>query len=103
MSPKAVMGSSYALAVGISKYRHVPPLPEVFDAQDVHAVLHDPELGGYALPAAPPLLEESATKSAIVDALRGLAQRSDDSSSVFFYFSGHGGRATVQGEDTCFL
>jgi hypothetical protein len=92
------MGNAHALAIGISRYRHVARLPEVFDAQDVHEVLHDPAIGGYT-PGPPPLLEQAATKSAIVEALASLARRTDDSSSVFFYFSGHGGRA----RETCYL
>src|SRR6185436_1881099 len=92
------MENAHALAIGISRYRHAPPLPEVHDAQDVHEVLHDPAIGGYGS-RGELLLEEAATKAAIIEALRELARRADESSTVFFYFSGHGGRST----ETCFL
>lgn len=95
---------AHLLAIGISRYRYVPALPEVLDAQDVHDALHDPEIGAYSpADALPPLLEEAATKAAIIEALTDLARRTDEASTVCFYFSGHGGQATVRGEETCFL
>lgn len=103
-SLRPVLAHARALTIGISRYRHVAALPEVLDAQDVHDALHDLEIGAYPRAGAlPPLLEEAATKAAIVDALASLARRADESSTVFFYFSGHGGRATVRGEEACFL
>jgi hypothetical protein len=94
---------AYALTIGVSRYLHISPLPEVQDASDVAAVLADPALGGYPLANVQLLLDGEATRAAIVDALDGLAKRTRDSSTVFVYFSGHGGRARATGHDTCYL
>lgn len=95
--------NAHLLAIGISDYSSARQLPPAQDAQDIHAVLHDPAIGAYASADVPPLIDEAATKKAIETALEALAQRTNTESSVVFYFSGHGCRATVDGKDTCFL
>jgi len=92
----------HALVIGISRYRHVAALPEVHDAQDVAAALGDPGLCAYPASNIAALLDESATRAAILDALDHLAARTGPSSTALFYFSGHGGR-TVGGDETCYL
>lgn len=79
-----------ALAIGVSRYRHLARLPDVQDAQDVAAVLADPGSCAYPPAAVTLLLEEEATRAAILGALERLAARATPSSTVFVYFSGHG-------------
>src|SRR5262245_23303607 len=83
--------TAHALIVGISRYRHITRLPTVRDAEAIAAALADPELGAYAAENVRLLLEEEATQAALRDGLADLARRSDADSSVFLYFSGHGG------------
>ncbi|HET7501970.1 MAG TPA: caspase family protein [Kofleriaceae bacterium] len=94
---------AHALAIGISKYQHISTLPEVHDAPDVAAALVVPELCGYPPGNVQTLLDAAATRAAILDALDQLAQRTRESSTVFLYFSGHGGRIQRGGADTCYL
>jgi len=49
------------------------------------------------------LLQEEAPRERILEELGVLAQRTSEQSTVFFYFSGHGGLARVKGAETCYL
>jgi hypothetical protein len=91
------------LTIGISQYHHITPLPATQDAPDVAAVLGDRSLGGYPAGNVRSLLDGAATKAAILAELEQLASRTNDRSTVFVYFSGHGGRATGAGGETCYL
>jgi hypothetical protein len=93
------LDNAHALAIGISKYTHVSPLPEVRDAEDIATLLADPSFCGYPTTNVTPLLEAAATRTAILAALDALAARTQPSSTVFLYFSGHGG---ANGDD-CYL
>ncbi|MBX3000753.1 MAG: caspase family protein [Caldilineaceae bacterium] len=88
------LANAHALAVGIANYESAPALPEnvLWDAQDLHAVLTDPDLCAYAPEKARLLLDSEATAVGMRQALRDLAKRADDESTVTIYFSGHGGR-----------
>jgi hypothetical protein len=92
---------AYALVIGVSAYQRVRPLPAVQDAQDVAEVLTDPARCGYPAANVRVLLEEAATRAAILEALDELAARARPSSTVFVYFSGHGGAAG--GGERCYL
>ena len=94
---------AHALTIGISQYRYIPPLPATQDAEDVAAVLRDGGLGGYPGENVRSLLDGGATKAAILTELEHLASCTTDRSTVFLYFSGHGGRATGAGGETCYL
>lgn len=94
---------AHALTIGISQYRHVTSLPATQDALDVAKVLQDSSLGGYPAGNVHTLLDGDATKAAILAELDQLASRTNDRSTVFVYFSGHGGRATGAGGETCYL
>jgi len=94
---------AHALVVGISAYQRVRPLPAVHDAQDVAEVLADPARCGYPAVQVRMLLEEAATRAAILDALDELAARTRPRSTAFIYFSGHGGAAPAGGGETCYL
>jgi hypothetical protein len=86
------LDNAHALVIGISDYDHVARLPRVLDAEAVAALLVDPAHCGYAPANVRQLLNAQATKEAILRELYDLSVRSDANSTVFFYFSGHGGR-----------
>jgi hypothetical protein len=90
----ATLTNAYALAIGIANYASAPALPENvrWDAQDLHAVLTDPDLCAYPVENATLLLDGEATGARIRQALGDLAHRSDAESTITIYFSGHGGR-----------
>lgn len=90
----SVMDNSHGLVVGIAEYEHINSLPGniINDAEDVHAVLVDPGQGGYPVENVTLLRNEEATRAAILKALGELAGRCDEDSTVFIYFSSHGGR-----------
>lgn len=93
----------HALAIGISQYRYLNPLPATHDAPDVASVLGDGALGAYPPANVRMLLDGDATKPAILTELAQLAARTNERSTVFVYFSGHGGRAAGDGGETCYL
>lgn len=97
------LGDAHALAIGISSYRHTRPLPPVHDAEDVASVLADPQHGAYPAAHVHTLLDDAATRAGILDALDALARQTSETSTVFLYFSGHGGRARSASADTCYL
>jgi hypothetical protein len=89
-----------AVSFGVSQYRNLSLLPcAKNDAQDAA------ELVGSAVNVAEVklLLDADATKQAILRELNWLANSvgSDDTAIVFF--SGHGGRRSMQAEEQCFL
>jgi hypothetical protein len=88
------MGDSHALIVGIAGYAHLPGLPEAVrnDARAVHELLIDPRHGGYPSGNAALLLDQAATREAVLDALAAIPARTSAAGSVVVYFSGHGGR-----------
>jgi Caspase domain/TIR domain len=84
--------NAHGLIVQISAYQHVPALPPVDDATAVAALLTDPEQGGYPPANVRLVLDAAATRAALLAALADLAKAANDDSTVFVYFSGHGGR-----------
>jgi len=88
-----VLEDAHALVIGISRYQHVAQLRTTQDAADVAAVLRDPACCGYPPAAVQALLEEDATRAAILAALDALARDTREASTVFIYYSGHGGQA----------
>lgn len=85
---------AHALIIGISRYRQVPPLRATRDARDLAEVLADPELCGYPRDNVRLLLEERATRGAILAEFDALTRRAGGKSKVFIYFCGHGVRAS---------
>lgn len=84
-----------ALVIGIDKgYCPSLQLPSLVrnDAEAVAQLLCDPALCGYPPSQVRLLLDEQATKSNIVDALRELAATAKSDDTVVVFFSGHGGR-----------
>ncbi|HKI17470.1 MAG TPA: caspase family protein [Isosphaeraceae bacterium] len=86
------LDNAYALVVGIADYANIRKLPKVQDAEDLAAALVDPGLCGYDPKKVTVLLEKDATRDKIRTGLDALKQRCDANSTVFLYFSGHGGQ-----------
>jgi uncharacterized caspase-like protein len=88
-----LLQDAHALVIGISHYLHEPLLRTTQDAQDIAAVLADPACCGYPPAAVQTLLDQAATRDAILAALDALARDTREASTVFIYYSGHGCRA----------
>jgi Caspase domain/TIR domain len=87
--------NAHGLVVQISAYEHVPPLPVVDDAASITRVLTDPDRGSYPTGNVQLLLDADATRSTLLAALDDLARRTNAESTVFIYFSGHGGHVAT--------
>jgi hypothetical protein len=99
-----ILEDAHALTIGISRYQHVAVLPPVMDAEDIAAVLTSPHHGAYRAEHVALLCDGAATRAAICDGLDALAARTGPSSTVFVYFSGHGGQLAVpSGGTECYL
>src|SRR5262249_16858393 len=96
--------NAHALVVGIADYQHIRKLPEVEDAPDVARLLVDQGHCGYpsqnvdlllygrGVLRCPELSPKLATGPAIRTGLERLAREAGPKSTVFIYFSGHGGQ-----------
>ena len=84
--------NAHALVIGIADYANIRKLPKVQDAQDLAAVLVDPALCGYDPKNVTVLLDRDATREKIRAGFEALKERCDAESTVFLYFSGHGGQ-----------
>ncbi len=89
-----VMTNAHALVIGITNYQYINPLPLVADAREIYNLLVDQNYCAYPPQNVQLLLEEQATQAEIRQGLADLAQRTDQDSTVFIYFSGHGGQIT---------
>lgn len=90
----SAMDDAYALVVGIADYLHVTRLPAAVrnDALAVRDLLVDPRHCGYPPGNVTLLLDQRATRSAILGALSDLASRRTSPPGLLVYISGHGGR-----------
>ena len=84
--------NAHALIIGIADYANIRKLPKVRDAEDLAAALVDPALCGYDPKNATVLLDGEATREKIRAGFEALKDRCDAESTVFLYFSGHGGQ-----------
>lgn len=86
---------AHALIIAIADYRHARKLPEavLFDAKDLSTLLVAPERCGYDPSKVHLLLDEAATKEAILAALDHLGRVAGARDTVCIYFSGHGWRS----------
>jgi len=86
----------FALLIGIDKYEHYPPL---FGAVKDMECISDFLTNSLAVPnnRITKLLDNEATKDAIVKMIRSLANSSDiiRNDAILIYFAGHGARATA--------
>jgi hypothetical protein len=88
--------NGHALLIGVGKYQHntyTPYAETAADARELAAVLRDPERCGYPDAQVTPLLDEQATRSAILNAFDTLAQLGEDA-TLFLFYSGHGAMGT---------
>src|SRR5262245_5738276 len=84
--------NTHALVVGIADYANIRKLPRVRDAEDLAAALVDPALCGYDPENVTALLDSDASRAKIRAGFEVLRERCDADSTVFLYFSGHGGQ-----------
>jgi hypothetical protein len=87
-----LLEDAHALAIRIAVYRHVPAVRPTRDAEDLAAALCDPACGGYPRASVRTLIDDAATRDAILAALDDLARVTTERSTVVIYFSGHGAR-----------
>jgi hypothetical protein len=87
-----ILENAHALVIGIAEYVNIRKLPKVQDAEDLAVTLVDPTLCGYDPKNVTVLLEQYATQEKIRDGLSALTRQCDAESTVFVYFSGHGGQ-----------
>jgi hypothetical protein len=91
------LSNAYALIVGIADYEHVDRLPSTVakDAQAIYDVLVDPNHCAYPAANVKLLVDRQAVQGALQQALADLAVMCSPDSTLFVYFSGHGGRITA--------
>lgn len=78
----------YALVVGIDRYTHLNPLRgAVNDAQDIAGALRATGAEEVHL-----LIDEAATRQAILGTLQTLIEKAQPGDHVFFTYAGHGGQ-----------
>jgi hypothetical protein len=84
---------AFAFVIGIGHYANIRSLAKpANDAQSIQQALTDPALCGYAPGNVRVLIDRQATQTAIRAGLKWLADKAKSSSTVFFFFSGHGGQ-----------
>src|SRR5690606_20563482 len=80
--------NAHALIIGVGS----KDLPEtVNDAKALQKLLGDKKYGGYYKKNIKVLTKKKATRNGILKAFDELLERTDENSSVFLYYSGHGG------------
>ncbi len=84
--------NAHALIVGIADYANIRKLPKVHDAEDLAAAIVDPALCGYDPENVTILLEKDATRDKIRAGFEALKANCNADSTVFLYYSGHGGQ-----------
>ena len=98
--------NAYALVIGVGAYKdfffHDLPVT-VKDAKEIVKILCDPALCGYDQANVNLIVDEQATRINILSALKKLAKSTDYDSTVFIYFSGHGGQASKNGARYTYL
>jgi hypothetical protein len=100
------LNESHALLIGVGDYAHprfASLLATIGDAQAITAVLTDPARCAYPSANVHVLTGEQATTANIRKTLKALAESTTPKSTVFIYFSGHGGRALENGNWRTFL
>ncbi len=81
----------YALLVGASRYVSFPTLKYTDDdAYRIYAFLKSPEGGAIPDKQIHLLIDETATKQAIIKAMKDISAKADADDAVFCFFSGHG-------------
>lgn len=81
--------NAYALIIGTE---YDDDLNTNGDAEDIAAILKDPAISGYLQKNVTLLTGKEADRKGILKAFDDLIAKTDEHSSVFLYYSGHGGR-----------
>ena len=105
VSPTPGMENSFALVIGIADYPTQLSLPPVVvnDAAVVYRLLVDPKFCGYPPENVRILVNEQATKTAILAALAELGKRVSPDATVLIYFSGHAGSLNPSPESVMYM
>jgi len=86
-----VTGQTYAIIIGISKYKEVPSLQFAHrDAQAFEALLTSPAGGNVPKANIEVFLDEEATRNNVADAISITARKAKLGDRVYFFFAGHG-------------
>jgi metacaspase-1 len=95
----------HALLIGVANYQKISNLPVAIlnDASDIAETLSSPKYCGYAPANVVTLLDESATRLAVLKGLDDLAARADSGDTVCVFFSGHGGVVGSPGNEKSVL
>lgn len=82
----------HALLIGVANYQQVTSLPAAIlnDARDVAATLTSPGYCGYGPTNVVTLLDDQATRAAVLNGLAELAARAGTDDTACVFFSGHG-------------
>ncbi|MCF6167092.1 caspase family protein [Lutibacter sp.] len=81
------LNNAFALIIGIGD----ESLDTVGDAEDIYNLLIDEKLAGYNPDNVILVSGEESTRQHILDAFDKLTQKTNEDSSIFLYYSGHGG------------
>lgn len=98
--------TAHALIIGVGDYidNRFSDLPATSrDAKAIAAVLTDPARCGYSKEKVDILTGENATGPNIRQSLESLPQKTNAQSTVFVFFSGHGGRIRENGEYRAYI
>ncbi len=81
----------WAVIVGAAQYRHLPALRYTDDdAYQIYAFLRSPQGGALPDDQIRLLVDEDATRGAVLGAMHQLFDQADANDAILFYFSGHG-------------
>jgi hypothetical protein len=96
-APVKLYSKSYALVIGISKYKEDMRFPLLGNAEkDARAVKELLEKTDFIVT---PLYGDNATKENIEEAFNALAAKVEQNDSFLFYFAGHGETQKIAGKD----
>ncbi len=89
----SLLKNAHALIIGTE---YDDDLNTIGDAEDIASILTDPSLAGYPPKNVTLLTGSKADRKGILNAFDALIEKTDESSSVFLYYSGHGGVYTYE-------
>lgn len=95
----------HALLIGVAHYQKISSLPAAIlnDVNDVAATLSSPDYCAYAPANVVTLLDENATRAAVLKGLEELAARAGPDDTACVFFSGHGGVVGSPGKEDSIL
>ncbi|MGB5371860.1 MAG: caspase family protein [Flavobacteriaceae bacterium] len=89
----SLLKNAHALIIGTE---YDDDLNTIGDAEDIASILTDPTLSGYPPKNVTLLTGNKADRKGILKAFDNLIKKTDENSSVFLYYSGHGGVYTYE-------